>query len=121
MQACPEGLTPRCLDWYTSIHVLRSVAGWQNAAVVVSAAFTEARSLEVRIVVKLVVNAEQAKVLTEARESVEILDPKGNRLGFFARPFSEHEIELARSRAAAGQPGRSTAAVLERLGTLGYR
>lgn len=65
--------------------------------------------------VKLVVSAEQAKVLTEARESVEILDPKGNRLGFFARPFSDHEIELARSRVTAGQPGRSTADVLERL------
>ena len=59
MQACPEGLTPCCLDWYTSIQFLRSVAGWENAAVVVSVAFTEAWSLEVRIVVKLVVNAEQ--------------------------------------------------------------
>ncbi len=71
--------------------------------------------------VKLVVSAEQAKVLTEARESVEILDPKGNRLGFFARPFSDHEIELARSRATAGQPGHSTADVLERLASLSDR
>lgn len=68
--------------------------------------------------VKLVVNVEQAKLLMEAQESVEILDPKGNRLGFFARPFSDHEIELARSRAAAGQPGRSTVDVLERLESL---
>jgi hypothetical protein len=87
----------------------------------VSVGFTKNWSLEVRIVVKLVVNAEQAKVLTEARESVEIFDSKGNRLGFFARPFSDHEIDLARSRAAAGQPAQSTAAVLERLGTLGDR
>ncbi len=71
--------------------------------------------------VKLVVSAEQAKVLTEARESVEIFDAKGNRLGFFTQPFSDHEIELARGRAAAGQPGRSTADVLERLASLGER
>ena len=83
--------------------------------------FTTVPCLEDVIMVKLVVSAEQAKVLTEARESVEILDPKGNRLGFFARPFSDHEIELARSRATAGQPGRSTADVLDRLASLSDR
>ena len=65
--------------------------------------------------VELVVNAEQARLLAEAQESVEIVDSQGKRLGFFARPLTDRDIETARARAAAGQPGRSTAEVLERL------
>jgi hypothetical protein len=42
--------------------------------------------------VELVVTAEQAKLLAEAQENVEIVDAKGNRLGFFARRFSANEI-----------------------------
>lgn len=66
--------------------------------------------------VELVVNAEQARLLAEAQESVEIVDSQGKRLGFFARPFTDRDVETALARAAAaGQPGRSTADVLERL------
>lgn len=68
--------------------------------------------------VELVVTAEQAKFLAEANGSVEIVDAKGKRLGFFARRFSEEEVAVANSRAAAGTPGRSTAEVLERLQSL---
>jgi hypothetical protein len=71
--------------------------------------------------VELVVNAEQARLLAEARESVEIVDAHGNRLGFFARRFSNNDIELARTRAGSGQAGRPTADVLERLNSLPNR
>ena len=69
--------------------------------------------------VELVVTAEQAKLLAEANESVEIVDGKGNRLGFFARRFSDREIAMAPCRAAEALPGHSTAEVLERLASLG--
>ena len=51
--------------------------------------------------VELVVTAEQAKLLAEASDSVEIVDGKGNRLGFFARRFSDREVATASLRAAA--------------------
>ena len=69
--------------------------------------------------VELVITAEQAQFLAEAKDSVEIVDGKGNRLGFFARRFSGHEVTSAAVRAAADQPGRSTSEVLERLKSLG--
>ena len=65
--------------------------------------------------VELVVTAEQAKLLADAIESVEIVDAQGNRLGFFARRFSDHEVSIAAVRAASGHAGRSTGEVLERL------
>ena len=69
--------------------------------------------------VELVVTAEQAKLLAEASDSVEIVDGKGNHLGFFARRFSDREVATASLRGAAAVPGRSTAEVLERLKSLG--
>jgi hypothetical protein len=69
--------------------------------------------------VELVVTAEQAELLAEAKGSVEIVDGQGNRLGFFARRFSDPEVNSATVRAAVSQPGRSTAEVLERLKSLG--
>jgi hypothetical protein len=69
--------------------------------------------------VELVVTAEQAKLLTEAKDGVEIVDAQGNRLGFFARQFSDRDLSSAQLRASSGQIGRSTADVLERLQSLG--
>jgi hypothetical protein len=71
--------------------------------------------------VELVVTAEQAKLLAEAKDSVEIVDGKGNRLGFFARQFSGRDVTIAISRVASGHAGRPTAEILERLKSLGNR
>lgn len=68
--------------------------------------------------VELVLTDEQARLLTEARESVEVIDPQGNRLGFFARRFSDVDIEIARNRANSGQSGTATSILLERLSSL---
>ena len=65
--------------------------------------------------VELVVNAEQAKLLAEAQGNVEIIDCHGNRLGVFAKRFSDREIEVARERAAAPHGGRTSTEVLDRL------
>jgi hypothetical protein len=68
--------------------------------------------------VELVVTAEQAKFLAEARDSAEIMDNRGNRLGFFARRFTDQDIAVAALRAASQLPGKSTAAVLGQLKSL---
>lgn len=68
--------------------------------------------------VELVLTDEQARLLTEARESVEVIDPQGNRLGFFARRFSDVDIEIARNRSNSGQSGTATSILLERLASL---
>lgn len=68
--------------------------------------------------VEMVVNADQARLLAEARESVEIIDAQGNRLGFFARRFSDGDVAIALARAAERTPGNSTCEVLERLRSL---
>lgn len=69
--------------------------------------------------VELVVTPEQAKLLAEANDSVEIVDGNGNRLGFLARPVLDRDVATASQRAEAAQPGRRTAEVLDRLKNLG--
>ena len=69
--------------------------------------------------VEMVVSAEQANLLAEAQDSVEIVDAHGNRLGFFAGRFSDRDIEIASGRAAAREPARPTADVFNRLKSLG--
>ena len=71
--------------------------------------------------VELVVTAEQAKLIAEAQGIVEIVDSHGKRLGYFARRFSDRDIETALARAAAGQSSRTTRDVLERLKSSGGR
>ena len=68
--------------------------------------------------VKIVVTEDQAKAIAAAEESVEIVDAAGNRLGFFARPFTDDDIAIARQRAASDEPRRTTQEVIERLKSL---
>jgi len=68
--------------------------------------------------VKIVVTEDQAKAIAAAEEGVEIVDAANNRLGFFARPFSDDDIAIARQRAASDEPRRTTQEVIERLKSL---
>ncbi len=68
--------------------------------------------------VKIVVTDDQAKAITEAKEGIEIVDAAGNRLGFFARPFTDQDIAIARQRAASDEPRRTTQQVIDRLTSL---
>ena len=68
--------------------------------------------------VKIVVTEDQAKAIAAAEEGVEIVDAAGNRLGFFARPFTDDDIAIARERAASDEPRRTTQEVIERLNSL---
>lgn len=68
--------------------------------------------------VQIVLTPEQARVLATATNSIEIVDAQGNRLGFFARPFSNQDVENARKRADSDEPRRKTEQVLEHLQSL---
>jgi len=65
--------------------------------------------------VQIVVTPDQAKILTDAEDCVEIVDAHGNRLGFFARPFTEQDIAVALKRATSDEKRKSTREVTERL------
>ncbi len=65
--------------------------------------------------VKIVVTENQAKTITEAKDAIEIVDGRGNRLGFVARPFTGEDVAIARRRAASDEPRRTTEQVLDRL------
>jgi hypothetical protein len=65
--------------------------------------------------VTLVLNAEQAKVLKDAREAVELIDAVGTRLGIVARPPSDTEVETALARLGDGREGKTTVEVLAGL------
>jgi hypothetical protein len=68
--------------------------------------------------IRIIATEEQAKKIAEARESVEIVDTNGKRLGYFARPFSETELRIARERLASDEERRPTTVVINRLHSL---
>ena len=65
--------------------------------------------------IQIVVNADQAKQMSEARDSVEFVDENGKRLGYFARPFTDDDIRIAKERLASDEPRYTTEEVLEHL------
>jgi hypothetical protein len=71
--------------------------------------------------VTLVLTAEQAKVLADARETVEVTDAAGTRLGVIERPLSDAEVETALARLAESRGGKTTVEVLAKLMTLDAR
>jgi hypothetical protein len=65
--------------------------------------------------VQIVVTAEQAKQLGKSRESVEIVDQEGNRIGYYTQPFTNAEIAEAKRRSESERGGRTTQDVLDRI------
>lgn len=65
--------------------------------------------------VQIVVTAEQAKQLGKSRESVEIVDQEGNRIGYYTQPFTNAEIAEAKRRSESESGGRTTQDVLDRI------
>ena len=70
------------------------------------------------LMVQIVVTAEQAKLLEQSHEAIEIVDEQGNRIGYYTQPFSESEIHEAKRRSETEKGGRTTKEVLERLSNL---
>jgi len=66
----------------------------------------------------VVVDDQQAKLISEATENVEIRDPRGRHLGYVAHGFTDEDIAIAQDRLASDEPRYTTQEVLEHLQSL---
>jgi hypothetical protein len=66
----------------------------------------------------IVVDDQQAKLISETTETVEIRDPQGRHLGYVAHAFTDEDITIARQRAASKGPRYTTQEVLDHLQSL---
>jgi hypothetical protein len=66
----------------------------------------------------IVVNDQQAKLISEATESVEIRDARGGHLGYVAHRFNDADIAIAKQRLASDEPRYTTQEVLDHLRSL---
>ncbi len=66
----------------------------------------------------IIVDDEQARLISETSQGVEIRDKQGNHLGFVAHGFSIEELSLAKSRLGSTQARYTTQEVLDHLRAL---
>jgi hypothetical protein len=66
----------------------------------------------------IVVDDEQAKLIAEATDTVEIRDRQGKHLGYVAHGFTKEDIAIAKQRAASKEPCYTTQEVLDHLRSL---
>jgi hypothetical protein len=66
----------------------------------------------------IVVDDQQAKLIAEATEGIEIRDPRGNHLGYVVHGFSEDDVVIARERLASEALRFTTREVLDHLQSL---
>jgi hypothetical protein len=66
----------------------------------------------------IVVNDQQAKLISEATESIEIRDATGEHLGYVAHGLTDEDIAIAKQRLASDEPRYSTREVLDHLRSL---
>jgi hypothetical protein len=68
---------------------------------------------------EIILTQEQTEVVAQARDTVQVRDPKGNVLGYIEPPdFMPEEIAEAKRALASNQPRFTTAQVLEYLRSL---
>ncbi len=60
----------------------------------------------------IVVDDEQARVISESVESIEIRDRSGKHLGYVAHGFAEEDVAIAKERRASNEPRFTTREVL---------
>jgi hypothetical protein len=66
----------------------------------------------------VVVDDQQAKIISDATESIEIRDPRGRHLGYVAQGFTDEDIAIAKDRVASDEPRYTTPEVLQHLQSL---
>jgi hypothetical protein len=66
----------------------------------------------------IVVNDEQAKVIAESAEQIEIRDKDGRHLGYVTHGFTEEDIAMVKQRLASSEPRYTTQQVLDSLRSL---
>lgn len=74
-----------------------------------------------RIVQHIVVDEQQARLIAEATESIEIRDLHGRHLGYVAHGFTAEDFSVARQRLASDAPRRTTREVLDHLRSIESR
>jgi hypothetical protein len=67
---------------------------------------------------EIILNLEQAKIVTTARDGVLVRDPSGLVIGRIVSPFTREEIEAAERLVDSGAPTRTSAQVWERIHSL---
>ncbi len=66
----------------------------------------------------IVVDDQQVKLISEATESVEIRDLRGEHVGYVAHGFTDEDIVIAKQRLASDEPRYTTQQVLDHLRSL---
>jgi hypothetical protein len=66
----------------------------------------------------IVLEDQQARIVSETGGRVEVRDREGRHLGFVTHGFTEAEIQEAKRRIASDEPRYSTAKVLQHLESL---
>jgi hypothetical protein len=67
----------------------------------------------------IVVDDQQAKLIAECAESIEIRDRKGQHLGYVAHGFTDEDIAIAKLRASSGESRYTTKQVVDHLRSMG--
>jgi len=68
----------------------------------------------------IIVDDQQAKLISEATEGVEIRDSRGRHLGYVAPGFSDEDLAIAKQRQASDEPRYTTRDVLDHLRSLAH-
>lgn len=66
----------------------------------------------------IVVDDEQARLILESGERIEIRDRSGKHLGYVSQGFTEEDIAIAKQRMASDEPRYTTKQVLDHLQSL---
>ena len=69
----------------------------------------------------IIVDDQQARIISEATGSVEIRDLQGRHLGYVAQEFTDEDIVLAKQRLASDEPRYTTREVLDHLRSLEHK
>lgn len=71
--------------------------------------------------VRIVLNDDQVKLLSQAKEPIEFRDARGRHLGYFEHGVTEDDIELALKSLRSEGPRYTTEEVLKHLQSLEQR
>lgn len=67
---------------------------------------------------QIIVDDEQARLIAQSKEPVQIRDRSGRVLGYVSHGFTEEDIAIAKERAASDEPRYTTQEVLNYLRSL---
>ena len=66
----------------------------------------------------IIVDDEQARIISETGDAVEIRDQSGRHLGYVAHGFTDEDIAIAKQRMESDEPRYSTQQVLDHIQSL---